>query len=131
MKVAVIFFLSVFFHVFSGHDAASASVRHGNIRLAAHNIKKTQQVESAKTNEGSLLSKDADSNEQNDYVLTARDEDEDIIRKHLLPAAHFSALVYAFVSIYLQNCLSGKLSFYKSPSYTGSCKYIAQRALRL
>lgn len=131
MRVALIFFLSLFFYVLGSQGSACVSNRHCDTGLAAKNIQKAQQVESTNTTRGYLLTKQADTDHQNEYVISDRDEDEDITRRHIVPVSHFEAFTCVFNSSHFCNFLADRLSFYKSPAYAGSPKYLVQRVWKL
>jgi hypothetical protein len=81
-----------------------------------------------------LLTRHTGSGAENAFSISVEDDDnsEDIIRKHKSLARHFLAFYYAFILNHRSSSsLAGGLPYHPYQSYTGSCKYIVQRTLRI
>jgi hypothetical protein len=134
MKNVVLFFLFLCVHLVGGYHYAHASARNEKVSLSpARDQEKTHQVESATTNHDYLIIANTSLSGENPNLISIEDEDEneDIIKKHVSEARYLLAFCYAFI-------LNSHFSFLAEPlpscnhlSYTSSCKYIVQRALRI
>ncbi len=134
MKHVVILFLFLCFHLVGGSDCAHASARNEKVCfLPVRDLEKTHQVESATANHDSLLTVNTSLSGENRNLISVEDEDEneDIIKKHISQDRYFLAFCYAFVSDSRFSFLAERLPSCKHLSYTSSCKYIVQRALRI
>ncbi len=131
MKNVVIFCLFLCFQLLARYNSAYAN-DYNTSYSPTQAVNKNQKVESLKANLGDLVIKDVSLSEENNYSIFIEDDDEDevssITRKHTLLGKYFSIFFHAFTS----SCyVEDRLSFYKAPYYSGSCKYIAQRVLRI
>jgi hypothetical protein len=132
MKVAVIFLLSLFFCLAGGSHFSYATAPACNASFSLSQFLEKKQPVANGTANKHLLAAVYDFNEENQYLDGVEDDNEDeIVRKHILAARYFLACYYTFIEDYFPNNLTGQLFTYKAPSYTGSCKYITQRVLRL
>ncbi len=131
MKNVVIFCLFLCFQLLAKYNSAYA---HDYITSysSTQAVIKNQKVESLKESQVNLVIKDGCLSEENNYSSFIEDdeeeEDDSITRKHTLLSKYFSIFFHAFTS---SCCVEDRLSFYKAPYYSGSCKYIAQRVLRI
>lgn len=133
MKLVVTFLVLCFF-LLGGYTPAHAGAPDCKVSysLASH-IEQAQQVEKRTTSRHYLISRDNELEKESTLIISVEDEDEeeDIVRKHIVPAKYLLAFYYTFFSIHSSCSLSEPLSFCQHLSYISSCKYIAQRVLRI
>jgi hypothetical protein len=134
MRSAVIFFLFLLSNALGIGNFAYAG---NHLPEIAHSpstrIEKTAHAPTEIANNPLLQIKDASGAEENTDLIYVEDDDEEenSLRKQILTAKGFATFCYSF---FLSHCCSDPadpLSFYKDPFYTGSCKYIVQRVLRI
>jgi hypothetical protein len=132
MRVAALFLLSLFFCLAGGSHVNYAAAPSFKTQVSpTHQLEKTPRVVSADAGKY-LLAATYDLNEENEYLIGVEDDSEDdIIRKHILPASYFLAFYYTFVIGYSPHNFTDRLSLYEPPCNTGSSKSILQRVLRL
>ena len=134
MKNVVIFFLFLCVHLVGANHYAYASARNQNVCFSpAPDREKTHQVENATANQGYLIILNTSLSGENPNFISVEDDDEneDIIKKHVSRARYFLAFCYTFISNSRFSFLAERLPSCKHLSYTSSCKYIIQRALRI
>jgi len=131
MKLVVAFFLFLCFYLAGGYEAAHADVpRYGVIHSHFQILEKAPQ-ESATASRGYLTTKDDGLGIEKDFLISVEDDDdeEDNIRKRISPTKYIIAFCNTFFLNHPFNNPAEYIS--RNLSYTGSCKYIAQRALRI
>ena len=134
MKVPVIFFLLLFFQLSGICSAAHASDSMPQIGSAnSAFFQKNQQLNKVNERDGFLLIADNSIPGENAPLILADDgdDDENFTRRQLPPTRYFAALYHSFIDYFRCNYNVSDQSFYKHPFYSGSSKYILQRALRL
>lgn len=135
MKPVSTFFLIVVFLLTGANVLVHASASFSNNNCSGTpGIKKI--LESAKENnkQDFLQSNNTGSGEQNDILFFVADKDEeqhDITRRVMSQTIPLTSFFYAFILNYSGNSTTDPHSFYKLPFFTGACKYIKQRSLRI
>ena len=135
MRVLVIFFLFVCFHLLSGYSTAGTGNHYSKAwRLQAQNGAETQGINLKGVRESVFLSGHRDLPAENEFPVfaDADDDQEDIGLKRSIPLIEsFSTRFFAFASCLSGSGLTNNLFFRGPPAYARSCKYILQRALRI
>ena len=136
MKNVIIFILFLCFQFLGGYGPAYAGTFNQKTACSpADNVKKNFQVQGANSTKGYREITDARLGEERNSPLFGEYEDEDeedsTTRKYTFPAKCFSTYSYAFPSCRLCDCHVDRISLYNPPSYSGACKYIAQRVIRI
>ena len=131
MKLVVSFFL-VICCLFSGLSPVQAgSAGSQTERSKAGTIQKTTQ-HLGKVSHRHHLSTHNKGLDQNNTVLVSiedEDEDEDLAHKQGVSFRYLAAFYFAFLAAHPQESISETCS--RQPFLAGSCKYIAQRVLRI
>ena len=131
MKLSFTFFFFLCFQLLSGHDTVQASSYFH--KLCAFDLSSIQQAEGVNSSAGFHLSKTTDVDQSDTFVISVDDEDEeeDIVKRHVLPADCFFVFNYSLISI-RAHCSPADNLFYSTPAvYSGSPRYISFRVLRI
>lgn len=133
MRRVVIFFLLLFIQLIGGNDFAHAGTIDIGSFLSSVHTEKVTRPESTIEDYNDLLAEDTGIIGKNATFNSVDDEDEneDLIKKHISTAKCFLAFSFAFLLSHRFGCSIKHLSLSTPPSFTGSCKYIYHRALRL
>ncbi|MEO7534481.1 MAG: hypothetical protein ABIU30_11570 [Ferruginibacter sp.] len=108
----------------------------GNIQLgfsAVTHFAKPSEIQIADTNPGGIITGNHCLGTADDYLICDDDdnEDEDIINKHILPARYLLIFYYTFITAERCTFIAETLTFSTPSSFLHSCKYIAQRVIRI
>ncbi|MGI4898673.1 MAG: hypothetical protein ACRYFT_08880 [Janthinobacterium lividum] len=131
---ALIRFIHLFFTIlhflFSKEDT---SIHTGAHQISAYKTEKTQLVKFANLNQYQAVIKSAATSENEDFFVEDEDENESTVfaRKHLLQTNYFLIFSFTFVLGFLYSRFKYRLPFCIHLTYTCSCKYLTQRALRI
>ncbi|HEX8356166.1 MAG TPA: hypothetical protein VF610_02085 [Segetibacter sp.] len=133
MKHTLILFLFLCFNLAGVENFAHASVHTATSHcIADPGNESTKQFEKVTNNNSVAPGNIGLTKEDVLFIATDdKDEDEDIIRKHVLSFKHLLVFSTAFFLNERYSRLANHFSFCKPFSYTSSCKYIVQRALRI
>ena len=135
MKPAFTFFLLVVFLLTGGNKLANDGISFSNSNISGtHEIKKIPGAATRNNKQDFLQLNKAGSGEQNDnpfFVADKDDENEDNTRRYITQTVVLIPFLYAYILNYSGNPANYRNSFYKLPYFTGACKYIEQRSLRI
>jgi len=124
MRVAIIFFLSLFCFLLGGHSSAVANARYADYcHSSAETIEKPSPTKFSSTFPHETVK---------EYFFNVEDEDEDFtfVRKYVLQAKYF--ILFTYTVILSSICKHREtLPFCSHFSYISSYKYILQRVLRI
>jgi hypothetical protein len=134
MKAPVIFFLILLFQLsgICGTAHAGASLTKIGFSLAG-DFREKQLVEKLHVIEPALISENASIPGENAPLIQADDgdDDENFVRRQLVCSRYFATLCRSFIDYLRYSYDVHDLTFYRHPFYTGSCKYLKQRVLRI
>jgi hypothetical protein len=131
MKLVLTFFLFFFYCLFGHYNTSHAGIHHGIIHPRTLHYTKNYGPSTSTRGAGHITTKQESTGTGDDRIIGVEDEDEDIINKQVPPARALLAFYYAFISTDPRHFIAPPLPFSRHLSYLGSCKYIAERVLRI
>ncbi|RZM26473.1 MAG: hypothetical protein EOO88_16880 [Pedobacter sp.] len=136
MKVAVVFFLSVFFLMLKSGNSAQAEVRSSfSTYSPALHVGKSAQTKFSNINQESPLFKNTNLTDLPEDLLSIENDDDSedfsYTGKLLLSANYFITLVFFSAFVHFCSTQKNRLPFCSHLSFTSSYKYILQGVLRL
>jgi hypothetical protein len=133
MKNIVIFFLFIFAGLIGNHFAKASDFT-GKISYSAlAGYEQNSELSGLVADHDYRLTFDTNQIVENSFPISIEDdeENEDVIKKHISQVKYFLAFCYAFTLNNRSGSLAERIALPKHLSYTSSCKYILQRALRI
>lgn len=132
MKVLYLFIISLCFLLLGGYSNAHAGTHHQTNFSSVKHTQRAQQIKLADSVRAHTVLKGAGKSEEPKFLISNEDEDESLsARKHVLLVKYSLVVAYTFILSYLLSFFKERLPFCSHLPYISSCKYIAQRALRI
>jgi hypothetical protein len=131
MRLDLIFFLFLCFNLVGGSNSASAGHHYATItHFESMQAQKSESVDS--DHQQYALTTDLKLTKENDDLIFVEDEDEEAhITRKLVSLATCISFFYSFILSHPSGNVLDRLAFCRHQFYASSCKYIAQRVLRI